>query len=163
MKSELDSPRNLAWRVFLTAHVTLVELIERDLALSGLPPLGWYDVLYALEENSDHRLRMHELARAVLISRSNITRLVDRLEAEGLLRREPCPRDRRGAFAVITKEGLAMRQKMWTVYSLGIAQYFGSYLSDEEVELLTKIFKRMLTVASDEQKKILSVSENPKS
>jgi DNA-binding MarR family transcriptional regulator len=162
MTRKLDGPRNSAWRIFLTAHVTLIELIERDLALSGLPPLGWYDVLYTLEEASDHRLRMNELARAVLLSRSNVTRLVDRLEAEGLLRREPCPRDRRGAFAVITQEGLAMRLKMWTVFGPGIAQYFGSHLSDDEVELLTKVFKRMLTAASDEQKKMLSMPENLK-
>ncbi len=86
-----DASGTAAWRAFLTAHTMLVEAIERDLARAELPPLGWYDVLFALEEVPRRRLRMAVLSRAVVLSRSNLTRLVDRLEAAGLLRREAVP------------------------------------------------------------------------
>ena len=70
-------------------------------------PLGWYDVLLQLAEAPDHRLRMAELAERVLLSRSGLTRLVDRLAAEGLVTREPFPGDARGLYTVLTDAGLA--------------------------------------------------------
>ena len=143
MSINLSKAHNLAWRKFLTAHLTLIEHIEQDLAAAELPPLSWYDVLFALSEAPEHKLRLHELAQAVLLSRSNITRLVDRLERAGLLQREQCKRDRRGAFAVITEAGLEMLERMWSVYGAGIAKYFACYLDATEVKLFTKILNRM--------------------
>jgi DNA-binding MarR family transcriptional regulator len=149
MTAELDESRNTAWRAFLTTHATVIELIERELAEAGLPPLSWYDILFALYEAPNHCLRMHELARAVLLTRSQITRLVDRLEAAGLLYRQPCPTDRRGASAAITAEGLATRQKMWPVYAQGISKYFGRHLSDAEVNVVIEAFRRVQTAACE--------------
>ncbi len=136
--------RDVAWRAFITAHALVIERIERELAEAGLPPLGWYDVLLELSVAPDRRLRMHELARAVVLSRSGLTRLVDRLERAGLLRREPDLADRRGSFAVLTDEGAAMRERMWPVYARGIAEHFGKHLGDEEVEGLIGVLKRVL-------------------
>lgn len=149
MPVNLSKAHNLAWRKFLTAHVILIEQLERDLAQAQLPPLSWYDVLFALAEASESKLRLHELAQAVLLSRSNLTRLVDRLEVAGLIRREQCPSDRRGAFAVITEAGQAMRDRMWSVYSQGIENYFAAYLDIGEVKFLIEILDRM-TKAIDE-------------
>jgi hypothetical protein len=101
----VDEGRVAAWRALITANVLVLEKIERALAGAGLPPLGWYDVLLELSGAPGGRLRMHELARAVVLSRSGLTRLVDRLEGAGLLRREPDPADRRGSYAEITDEG----------------------------------------------------------
>ncbi|MEI2578544.1 MarR family winged helix-turn-helix transcriptional regulator [Scytonema sp. PRP1] len=148
--TNLDAASNTAWRAFLTVHTRVIDLIEQELAQAELPPLEWYDVLFALKEAPEHKLRLHELAQAVLISRSNMTRLVDRLEAAGLIYRERCKSDRRGASAVLTEAGLAMQQRMWCVYSQGIAKYFATHLSEEEVGVLTKAFKRVLA-AVDEQ------------
>ncbi|NJO40945.1 MAG: MarR family transcriptional regulator [Cyanobacteria bacterium RU_5_0] len=147
MSVNLSKAHNLAWRKFLTAHVTLIERIERDLATAELPPLSWYDVLFALSEAPERQLRLHELAQAVLLSRSNVTRLVDRLEVAGLLQREQCKRDRRGAFAVITVEGLAMLECMWSVYESGIVKYFACHLDATEVKLFTKILNRMTSIS----------------
>ncbi|MGH3145452.1 MAG: MarR family winged helix-turn-helix transcriptional regulator, partial [Rubrobacter sp.] len=132
----LDGAREEAWRAFITAHAVAIEGIERGLADAGLPPLGWYDVLLELSVAPGRRLRMHELASAVVLSRSGLTRLVDRLEVAGLLRREPTPEDRRGSFAVLTQEGARMRRRMWPVYARGIAEHFGGHLGDDEVEVL---------------------------
>src|SRR3954470_13791015 len=112
----LEESREVAWCSFITTYAVVIERIERELAETELPPLGWYDVLLELSVAPEQRLRMHELARAVVLSRSGLSRLVDRLERAGLLRREADPADRRGSFAVLTEEGAAMRERMWPVY-----------------------------------------------
>lgn len=143
----LEQGREEAWRALITAHSAAIEGIERGLLEAGLPPLGWYDVLLELSAAPECRLRMHELARAVVLSRSGLTRLVDRLEKVGLLRREPDPADGRGSFAVLTDEGARMRERMWPVYAKGIAEYFGAYVSDEEAEVLSRALGRVRAAA----------------
>jgi DNA-binding MarR family transcriptional regulator len=86
-----------------------------------------------------HKLRLHELAQAVLLSRSNLTRLVDRLEAAGLIQRQQCPSDRRGAFAVITEEGFTVMDRMWSVYAEAIETYFADHLETKEAKSLVKM------------------------
>jgi DNA-binding MarR family transcriptional regulator len=112
------------WRAFLEAHAALLRAVERDLAHAGLPPAGWYDVLLPLYEADGRRLRMAELAERVLISRTGLTRLVDRVEAAGLLRREPVPGDRRGTYVVLTAAGRGMLRRMWKVYARTIQEQF---------------------------------------
>ena len=84
----------------------MVRRLERDLLAEAELPLGWYDVLLQLAEAPERRLRMAELADRVLLSRSGLTRLVDRLAAEGLVTREPFPDDARGPYTVLTDAGL---------------------------------------------------------
>lgn len=127
----------------MTAHAALVNQIERELLEAGVVPLSWYDVLFALYEAPGRRLRMNELASAIVLSRSGLTRLVDRLEAEGLLARERLASDRRGAFAVLTEKGIEAMQQAWPVYARGIQEHFARFLNDEEARVVTKIFRRM--------------------
>ncbi len=143
----LEQGREEAWRALITAYAAAVEGIERGLVEEGLPPLSWYDVLLELSAVPGCRLRMHELAIAVVLSRSGLTRLVDRLEKAGLLRREPDPADGRGSFAVLTDEGAGMRERMWPVYAKGIAEHFGAYVSDEEAEVLSRALGRVRAAA----------------
>lgn len=142
---QLDDLRNSTWRLFLTTQVKLLDRIQEKLAEAKLPPLEWYDVLWTLKEAPDRRRRLSEVAERILLSRSNLTRLVDRLEKAGLLYREACPSDRRGTFAVLTEAGSAMQEQMWLVYSEGIAEYFASYLDDTEVAVFESVLKRMLS------------------
>ncbi len=143
MEIELEPSRLVAWRSFLTAHAALINQIERELLEAGVVPLSWYDVLFALYDAPDQRLRMNELASAIVLSRSGLTRLVDRLEAEGLLARERSASDRRGAFAVLTEKGVEAMREAWPIYARGIEEHFARFLSDEEVRLVTEIFRRM--------------------
>ena len=136
-----------AWSCFLAAHATLVERVEGALAAAGLPPLAWYDVLWELEKAEGGRLRMHELAQAVVLSRSNLTRLVDRLEAAGLTTRERCADDRRGYFAATTAAGREMRRKMWPVYRQQIETLFAAHLSAKEAQALSALLVRILKAA----------------
>ena len=144
-----DPIRLAAYRTFITANAEVITRIERDLTAAAVIPLGWYDVLIELYEAPDRRLRLHELARAVVLSRSTLTRTVDRLEQAGLLRREPDPTDRRGAFAVLTDEGLEAMRDAWPFYAQGIVDYFTRHLSDEEARILTAVCKRIRDAARE--------------
>ena len=141
----IDPLRNSAWRSLLTAHSKLLDRIAAKLSQAELPPLEWYDVLLTLKESPDYSLRLSELAEKVLLSRSNLTRLVDRLEKANFLYRKSCTNDRRGTYAVLTESGLAMQQKMWIVYAEGISEYFASHISDDEARVLQQICDRLLS------------------
>ena len=147
--AQQESARH-AWAVFLTAHAVLVEAVEARLTEAGLPPLAWYDLLWALERAGDGRRRMHELADLVVLSRSNLTRLVDRLERARLVRRVRSEDDRRGAYAEITAEGRKLRRKMWPVYAAAIDQLFGAHLTKAEAESVGRALRKVLAAARGE-------------
>jgi DNA-binding MarR family transcriptional regulator len=147
-KEHLSEQHLAAWRAFLKAHATIINLIDRDLVAAQRPQLSTYDVLIELYEEPEHRLRMHELAERVVLSRSGLTRLVDRLEAEGLMIRDRCGTDRRGAYAVITEQGIAALQRTWPIYARGITEYFAEWLTLEEAQLLESALARILQAAS---------------
>ena len=115
------------WKAFINAHDRITRQINADLADRGLPELTWYDALWALRTGEGGRRRMGELGEAVVLSRTAIVRLVDRLEKAGLARRKPVPEDRRGAYVVITPEGKATIKRMWPVYSAGIERLFATH------------------------------------
>ncbi len=149
MSEEYLSDQHLAaWRTFLKVHAIIIDRIDHDLVAAKLPPLSTYDVLIELYEAPEHRLRMHELAERVVLSRSGLTRLVDRLEAEGLLLRDRSGTDRRGAYAVITEQGIAVLRQMWPTYARGIAEYFAQWLTLEEARLLESAYGRILGAVS---------------
>ena len=144
MTKKIETTHLEAWRLFLITHARLVETIDRSLSSAEQIPLNWYDVLIELYEAPDRRLRMHELAERVVLSRSGLTRLVDRLEHAGLLRREPDPQDRRGFHTIITPEGIEAMRRAWPVYAEGILKGFAQHLSEEEARVLVRGFSAML-------------------
>src|SRR5581483_7541527 len=122
----------------------VVERIARDLQAAGAVPLEWYDVLLALSDARGRRLRMHALAEAMVLNRSNATRLADRLEAAGLLRRAPTPGDRRGAFAVLTDAGAEALRAADAVYASAVNSLFGRHLSSDEVDMSAGVCGRRI-------------------
>lgn len=137
-----------AWRGFLRAHAALVKELDAQLVAAHGLPLTSYEVLLALEDAPGMRLRMSELADSVLLSRSGITRLVDRLEEEGLLERVSCPTDRRGLHAALTPKGLERLREARTTHLAGVSSLFLSKLSDAELDLLCELWERLLPGAS---------------
>jgi DNA-binding MarR family transcriptional regulator len=113
------------WRAFLNAHARVTRAISRDLAAAGLPDLSVYDVLWALYKRP---LRVNQLADAVVLSPTAMSRFVDRLERDGYVRREPDPEDRRALQLTITRDGRALLKKMWPIYSRGIDEHFAAHL-----------------------------------
>ncbi len=142
--SGLTSAESRAWRGFLRAHATVVRALESDLQAEHELPLASYDVLVQLSESPDRRLRMTELADRVLLSRSGLTRLADRLEREGLLTREPCPSDARGTLAVLSDAGLERLRQAWPTHLRGVQQHVLSRLTATEVEQLGDLMGKLV-------------------
>jgi DNA-binding MarR family transcriptional regulator len=130
-----------AWRAFLVAHALLVRRLDHELREEIGIPLSWYDVLFTLSDAGDGgRLRMHDLAERVLITRSNCTRLVDRMARHGLVRREADPRDRRGVVAVLTDDGRNMLRRAAQVHLRGVTEHWAAHLSREDADRLERVF-----------------------
>jgi DNA-binding MarR family transcriptional regulator len=111
----------------------------------GALPLDWYGVLLALEHAPAGRLRMGELAEHARLSPSGLTRLIDRIEAAGLVKRHLCPQDRRAFETVLTAKGRAARGKSWPIYARAIAEGFGNRYSEEEAQQLAELLGRQIS------------------
>jgi DNA-binding MarR family transcriptional regulator len=112
------------WFSFVRSHRALIREIERRLAKAGLPAYAWYDALWGVESGKDGTRRMHELADALVIERYNLTRLVDRLEQEGLVTRARSAEDGRAAYVTITDAGRSLRKRMWKIYEAAVNELF---------------------------------------
>jgi len=133
-----------AWAGTIRAVHLALEKVESALKAAGLPPLAWYDVLLELGRAPSGRLRLNELGERVLLTKSNATRLVDRLEAAGLATREACPDDARGAFAAITPKGRTVMRRMWPVYHDTLRACFLDHLGERETARLAKSMRRVV-------------------
>lgn len=124
------------WYSFVRTHRLMIREIERRLAAEKLPNYAWYDVLWGLESGPEGARRMHELADKLAIERYNLTRLIDRLQDEGLVTRARSAEDGRAAFATITTKGRELRKRMWAVYESTVAELFLKQFSvDEQAQL----------------------------
>jgi DNA-binding MarR family transcriptional regulator len=131
------------WRAMLLAHSRAVRAIEADLRRAGSIPLTWYDVLLELD-GADGRLRMQDLGERVVLSRTRVSRLVDGLVADGLVRREPDPADGRATFAVITDAGLGALRSTAPIYLRGIEQHFTRHLRPTERRCIAEGLTRVV-------------------
>lgn len=134
-----------AWRSFLRAHAAVLRELERELTTEAGLPVSWYDVLLQLAEAPQRRLRMADLADRVLLSRSGLTRLVDRLEAERLVRRERSRDDARGTFTVLTPAGFDRLRAAAPIHLAGIGKHFLAHFDDDELRVLSDLLARPAT------------------
>lgn len=132
-----------AWSHFLGAQALALRAIEERLKAAGQPPMAWYDVLLELER-AGGRLRQGELAAVLVVERYNVTRLLDRMEAAGLVQREQVESDRRGTMAVLTEAGRAQRQETWPHYRGAVLEAFAGALPPAEAEALTGTLKKLI-------------------
>lgn len=137
------------WLSFVRSHRALIREIERRLAKAGLPAYAWYDALWGVESGEGGTRRMHELADALVIERYNLTRLVDRLEQEGLVTRARSPDDGRAAYVTITGEGRALRKRMWKVYQSSVAELFLSQFDAASQREMSEALDRAARAACD--------------
>ena len=142
MTARVPEPHLSAWRALLNAHASVVGRIEQALANAGLPPLAWYDVLWAVRRAPGRQVRMAELADGLTLSRGGVTKLVDRLEAAALLRRERAEDDGRGFYAALTDAGEEMLRRMWPVYARTLRETFVDALSTEEAAVISAGLER---------------------
>jgi DNA-binding MarR family transcriptional regulator len=146
---ELAPVELAAWRGFLRVHATLGRALDAELRAAHGLSLSSYEVLIFLRAAPGHRLRMAELADGVLLSRSGMTRLVDRLERAGLLVRDVCDSDRRGCFAVLTAAGEELLAGARPTHLAGVRERFLSHFEAAELATLARWWDRVAPGAED--------------
>jgi DNA-binding MarR family transcriptional regulator len=139
----LDGVELAAWRGLLRVHAALVKALDAELAAEHDLPLSSYEVLITLQAAPGRRRRMAELADRVLLSRSGMTRLVDRLEREGLLERSTCSSDGRGCFAVLTDSGEALLSCARPTHLHGVREGFLRHFEGEELAVMAAWWERV--------------------
>lgn len=130
-----------AWIRLLRAQRSALCSVERALRSVALPPLEWYDVLLELDHGGS--LRPRDLQDRLLLRQSNVSRLLDRMEANGMVERGRCAEDARGQLICVTAKGQALRRRMWTTYSAAIEQAIGSRLSEAEADRLAELLGKL--------------------
>ncbi len=133
-----------AWRGLLKVHASLVKRLDAQLEAEHGLPLSSYEVLLQLDGAQERRMRMHDIASSVLLSRSGLTRLVDRLERDGYVERRSCQHDARGAFAVLTDAGRTKLAEARATHLAGVRALFLAHFSESELEVLGRLMERVL-------------------
>ena len=144
MGKKLHPSVELAWVRLVRAERSVVEGVEAEVIAQDLPPLAWYDVLLELSRRPDRRLRQGNLQAKMLFAQYNLSRLLDRLERAGLVRREACPTDARSKWVVATPEGIALRERVWPSYAAAIERHLGSKLTPEEAATLAALLGKLI-------------------
>lgn len=151
-----------AWRAVVTSHAAVTERVQKAFAAGDLPPLSWFELLWAVKRTSDGLPKMSELAEWLTLSRGGITKLVDRLQDAGYIERVSCSEDRRSLYAQLTPAGERMVEEMRAVYAAEVERHLSS-VSDEEAELLSSVLGRVTgstcDAAGDERAKAAPAAE----
>jgi DNA-binding MarR family transcriptional regulator len=144
-QARLSPDEQDTWAGFLRTHAQLIRELDEELRREHDLPLSSYDVLVQLSDAPEEGLRMSELAEAVLLSRSGLTRLVDRLEREGLLERHRCPEDARGSYAKLTAAGRERLEEARPTHLGGVRRLFLDRLDPAERRRLAGAWKSLRT------------------
>ncbi|PKB64310.1 MAG: hypothetical protein BZY80_03205 [SAR202 cluster bacterium Io17-Chloro-G2] len=144
MASDLNDVQLAVWRGFLEAHSTVTRKLERDLLEHVGIPLTWYDVLVHLSEAPRGRLRHQVLADSLVLSRSGVTRLVDRMVNAGLVQREASTDDRRVSYVMLTREGRTTLDRAGPGHIHSVVEHFARHLRGPETGALSSFFNRLL-------------------
>ena len=139
-----DDPRLRAWVAFLQAYAVVTRRLETELQAERGLSLADYDALVQLAIADRRRLRMSELADRVVLSRSGVSRLVDRLEGDGLVARRACPTDARGSWAELTPAGLDRLRHAAPVHLRGVDVHFLSPIAEEDREGLVRALEAIV-------------------
>ena len=144
MNDKIPETTIRAWAKLVRAEGAVLAAVERDLKAAGFPPLAWYDVLLELKRAPQQRLRPLELEPRLLLQQYNLSRLIDRMEREGLLERQKCADDARGHHLVLLPAGRELLRRMWPAYERAIAAHFADKLSTSEAAQLAHLLDRLL-------------------
>jgi DNA-binding MarR family transcriptional regulator len=143
-RSKLNAEELAAWGGFLRTHARLVRELDDELQAAHDLPLAFYDVLVNLDRAPGRRLRMRDLADAVILSRSGLTRLVDRMTRQGLIERARCREDARGFFAVLTDAGAGALREARPTHLDGVRRRFLNPLQTADLGTLAGAWDRIL-------------------
>ena len=153
MKPNLPAAHLEAWRRHYVSFWRVCNAVEADLQAAGLPSLGWYDALYELYLAPGRRLRMSELARHALLSKSGLTRLVDKLAREKLIARRACAEDGRVQHIELTERGVETLRKIWQVYGAGIARHYAAHLEEADARAVARALTKVTDALNPETRR----------
>ncbi len=139
-----------AWVAFLMSHKALETILTRELEAACELPLTWFDALGQLRGAPDQRLTMTQLANAILLSKSGLTRVIDRMEEAGLVQRVACPGDRRSLHIALTGAGAEKHRQALPIHLDTVKCHFASYIQDSEAAAVESALKRIATAARQE-------------
>ena len=145
------SEARAAFPVFLKSCAIMVDRLDHELQERVGIQLTWYEVLAQLSSSSTGRMPMKQLAESVSLSKSGITRLVDRMERSGLVERHSCHNDGRVCFAGLTRRGLSVLQVARPVAAEGVQEYFARHVTEEDARVMAAALKRVLEAAGQPQ------------
>ena len=143
MASKPNSTVISVWTRLLRAHHLALSDVERTLKAAGLPPLVWYDVLLELSRESGRGLRPFEIEREMLLPQYGLSRLLDRMERAGCVRREPCDEDGRGQLVLMTTAGKDLKKRMWPVYKAAVQKAIGDRITEREGVTLERLLAKI--------------------
>jgi DNA-binding MarR family transcriptional regulator len=141
----LNDREQCAWRAFLLASQVLLDQLDRELRHDAGMTHAYYAVLVALSEQPERTLRMSDLARVLLFSKTRISEAIGRLEARGWVRREPCPTDRRATYAVLTDTGFEALEAAAPGHVEGVRRHVFDRLTPSQVGQLETICRAIAT------------------
>ncbi len=137
------TPASDAWRNVITAFTRVNAVLAREMEAETTISLEWYAILLMLAQSEEAAMRPSDLADQIGLSRSATTRLVDRLESDGLVERRACGSDRRGTFVVLTPGGEEVFKGAGRVHLRGIDEHVGSHLTDDELAQLAALLGKL--------------------
>ena len=139
-----------AWKGFLRTHALVTKALDAEIETEHRLSLSSYEVLLHLAMTDHGRMRMSELAESVILSRSGLTRLIDRLERDGLIERCACPQDARGFFACLTDDGRALFDAARASHLAAVQRRFTGLLDPDQLAVLATVWDRVRGSAADD-------------
>jgi DNA-binding MarR family transcriptional regulator len=143
MSDKLSDTVTKAWIGLVRARHAVVSAVEADAKEAGVLPVEWYDVLWDLERHEEG-VRPFELEQRLLFAQYNLSRLIDRMEEAGLVKKLTCPTDKRGHMLFITEAGRKQRKATWPVYARAVNKHLGDKLGDAETEKLAGLLGKLM-------------------
>ena len=136
-----------AWLAFIRAGLYSLRAMDRDADATGRPPFSEHHILATLGQGPAEGIRPTDLAERAALTKSGLTRAIDRLESQGLIARRPCPTDARGQLIVLTAQGRRVLRRSAPQHFRSIARNFADHLTDRETEILTTALERVADAA----------------
>jgi DNA-binding MarR family transcriptional regulator len=155
------TPASDAWRSVMTAFTRVNTVLAREMEAEASVSLDWYGILLMLAQSHDASMRPSDLADQIGLSRSATTRLIDRLESDGLVERRSCASDRRGTFVMLTARGEDVFKEAGRVHLRGINEHVGSHLTNDELSQLAALLGKLADRVGGKALSTLTPSKTP--
>jgi DNA-binding MarR family transcriptional regulator len=137
------------WESFINAHAAVFKRLDDEIKHEAGIGLSWFDVLVHLDWANDGRMNLQDLTNSLLLTQSSVSRLVDRMQAAGLVRKEMSNADRRAVLVSLTPAGRAAFRRAYRVHLRGIEEHFTQHVTADEAASMTEALRKVLQAATE--------------